>query len=317
MLIQGRVTVNDANPSGVANVKIYRGFANYPGVVVATTDQNGYYATDFQPIPGDEQVTVWAEREGYVFEPVQYSWRHYFGYKVYRLDFSVKSVAVTATPTPTPTPTSTLLPVTEIPPTATSTATSLPPTDVPPTPTSTATAEPAPDRVVLNEILPAPQHVDWNGDGSSDMRDEWIEVVNLDEGAIDISGWVLDTNGPENYVIPIGTILQPRQYAVFYGGQTGLTLGDDAGQVRLKDAQGRMIDRVQYDAVSPDGSYSRDEAGSWHADWPPSPGAPNGQPGNVIAQAKQPSLGTPEAALFSTLEKIITTIKEMIFGFFR
>ena len=66
--------------------------------------------------------------------------------------------------------------------------------------------------MILSEILPAPQSVDWNGDGINDARDEWIEVGNLDEGAIDISGWVLDTNGPANYVIPIGTILQPRQY---------------------------------------------------------------------------------------------------------
>ena len=171
--------------------------------------------------------------------------------------------------------------------------------------------------MILSEILPAPQSVDWNGDGINDARDEWIEVVNLDEGAIDISGWVLDTNGPENYVIPIGTILQPRQYAVFYGGQTGLTLGDDAGQVRLKDAQGRMIDRVQYDAVSPDGSYSRDEAGGWHADWPPSPGAPNGQLGNIIAQAKQLPTETPEAALRVTLEQLMTAIWNLIDSIFR
>jgi hypothetical protein len=171
--------------------------------------------------------------------------------------------------------------------------------------------------VRLSEILPAPQNVDWNGDGSIDTRDEWIEVVNLDESAIDIGGWMIDTNGLANYVIPIGTILQPRQYLVFYGGQTGLTLADDAGQVRLKDAQGRMIDQAQYSAVALDGSYSRDETGNWHVNWSPSPGASNGQLGNIIAQARQLPAATSEAQLRNTLDPIRTILWELIFSFFR
>jgi hypothetical protein len=65
-------------------------------------------------------------------------------------------------------------------------------------------------------------------------------VVNQGGSAIDLGGWSLDTNGTENFVIPIGTVLQLQQYVVFHGGQTGLILQDDAGQVRLKDAQGQM-----------------------------------------------------------------------------
>jgi hypothetical protein len=36
-----------------------------------------------------------------------------------------------------------------------------------------------------------------------------------------------------------------------------------------------VVDRAVFDTLPGDASYSRDEAGSWHADWPPSPGAPN------------------------------------------
>jgi hypothetical protein len=71
----------------VAGVKIYRRFASYPGVVVAETGGDGYYQSAFQYIPGDEMVTVWAEADGYVFEPEQYYWRHYYGYVVKTLDF--------------------------------------------------------------------------------------------------------------------------------------------------------------------------------------------------------------------------------------
>jgi hypothetical protein len=171
-------------------------------------------------------------------------------------------------------------------------------------------------RVVISESC-LRRRTDWNGDGSVDTRDEWIELANLGGGAVDVGGWSLDNSGRGNYVIPIGTVLQPQQYFVFFGGQTGLNLSDEGGQVRLRSADGQTVDRVRYDAIPSDGSYSRDDAGNWHADWSPSPGAPNGQLGNVTAQAKQPSLGTSEAALLSILEKMITTIKELIFGFFR
>jgi hypothetical protein len=350
MVIQGRVTLDDAGQGGVANVKIYRSFASYPGVVVATTDQDGRYVTPFQPVPGDEMVTVWAEREGYTFEPARYNWRHYFGFQVYQLDFAAKPVVVpatvaptatgeppkptatptaaleppqpTATPTAveipiTPTSTATLVPTMEAPPTATATAASVPPVGVPPAPAFTATIRPPDNRAVISEILPAPQNADWNGDGSVDTRDEWIELANRGGSAVDVGGWSLDDNGRGSYVIPIGTVLQPQQYLVFFGGQTGLNLSDEGGQVQLRSADGRTVDRVRYDAIPGDGSYSRDDAGDWHADWPPSPGAPSGQPGNVVARASEPSLGAPEAALLSIVEQVITAIKELIFGFFR
>jgi hypothetical protein len=332
MVIQGRVTLNDAGQSGLAGVRIYRSFASYPGVVVAITDQTGRYETAFQPIPGDELVTVWAELEGYTFEPLQYNWRHYFGYKVYRLDFSAKAVATpsatptststetpTATPTPTivldpatPTSTATPTPTTEAPPTATATA-----TDVPPTPTATATVEPPDDRVLINEILPAPKTTDWNGDGIVDAQDEWIELVNLSSNIVDVGGWLLDANGSGNFLIPIGTVLQPQQVIVFFGAQTGLLLSDDGGQVRLHNAAGRMVDRVQYNTLPIDGSYSRDDAGNWHIDWPPSPGMPNGQPGNVVAQAKQAPVETPAERLRAVLEQFTAMLQELILGFLR
>jgi hypothetical protein len=63
---------------------------------VATTDQDGYYQSDFKFIPGDEMVRVWAELGGYTFEPADegltweagsYFWRHYYGAEERRLNF--------------------------------------------------------------------------------------------------------------------------------------------------------------------------------------------------------------------------------------
>jgi hypothetical protein len=94
LLIKGYVRLT--NGSGLPSARIYRAFASYWGVVVAVTNGDGYYQSDFQYIPGDEMVRVWAELEGYTFELVDkgwpcpegiYCWRHYYGYEEKIIDF--------------------------------------------------------------------------------------------------------------------------------------------------------------------------------------------------------------------------------------
>ena len=328
---------------GLANVTIYRSFAGYPGVAVAVSDQEGRYESPFLAIPGDETVTVWAQLGGATFEPVQYNWRHYFGYKTYRLDFKASQIVLpppvtatfTRTPTPTATsgtgpltltPTATATPTTEPPtltPTMTATAitdpptltpTATPTTPAPPTdtPTATVTTAPSDAQVVVNEVLPAPVSVDWNNDGEINERDQWIEVANLSQSAVDVSGWSLDNGGSGNFVIPTGTVLQPQQIVVLYGGQTGLYLSDETDQVRLQEAGGRMIAWVKYGRLPGDASYSRDTVGNWHADWLPSPGAPNTQPGNTVAQAKAPLANVSEVVVRGVLESVFAAVRQLL-----
>ncbi|GAB4410399.1 MAG: hypothetical protein Kow00123_24000 [Anaerolineales bacterium] len=110
LVVQGYVRLNDESGPGLAGVTIYRRFASYPAVPVATTDANGYYQSAFQPIPGDETVTVWPEKDGYTFNPPQVQWRHYYGYSVRILDFAALPHTPTPEHTATPTPTGTATP---------------------------------------------------------------------------------------------------------------------------------------------------------------------------------------------------------------
>jgi hypothetical protein len=87
LIIQGDIHLNDAAGPGLAGARIYRSYASYPGSLVATTDPSGHYESEFAYIPGDEMVTVWAEKEGYTFDPQQYYWRHYYGYELRTVDF--------------------------------------------------------------------------------------------------------------------------------------------------------------------------------------------------------------------------------------
>lgn len=166
--------------------------------------------------------------------------------------------------------------------------------------------------VRLNEILPVPAAVDWDGNGVANDRDEWIEIRNAAPGPIDISGWTLDS-GPNgtSYVFPQGTILGPNTFPVFYRQETGIVLNDDGGVVRLlgparfrrnivpgveappvDDRSGLpVVDIVTYGSLPPDASYSRGEGGAWHVGWPPSPGKPNLPPeGPEASIYSEPSL---------------------------
>lgn len=83
--------------------------------------------------------------------------------------------------------------------------------------------------LLMTEVYASPTDdditTDSNGDGFADSdQDEYVELVNLDSVAVDISGWIItDDLGPRHFV-PENTILQPNQaYVVFGGGDpTGL-----------------------------------------------------------------------------------------------
>ena len=136
-----------------------------------------------------------------------------------------------------------------------------------PAPTPTRTS------VAINEVLPVPRAVDWDGDGKANAVDEWIELYNATGRPVDLSGWRLETGRGAGavYRIPRGTVLRAGAIRVFYQRQTRLKLEDAGGLVRLVDRGGKVVDSVRYGALGPDASYSRDAKNVWHGDWPPSP----------------------------------------------
>jgi len=90
LVVRGQVTYNGA---GLAGVEIYRRFSAYPAVLIAVTDEDGYYESEFINIPGDEMVSIEAGMAGYTFDPPYHYWRHYHGYEITNCNF-------TATTTP-------------------------------------------------------------------------------------------------------------------------------------------------------------------------------------------------------------------------
>ena len=113
--------------------------------------------------------------------------------------------------TPTPTPTLTLTSPPTATPTATSTGTPTRTSTATPTGTPTSTATPFAQGIVLNEFLPEPSAIDWNGDGQARFDDEWIELYNLDATPVSIGGWAV-ADATQAYTLPLGTMIWPRGY---------------------------------------------------------------------------------------------------------
>ncbi len=101
IVLSGYVKLQDG--TGLAGVTICRNFASYNGVVIATTDAEGFFRSDFAFVPGDEMIGVWPLAPGYTFDPPSYRWRHYFGLEERPLDFVASPGSTTATP-PAPCP---------------------------------------------------------------------------------------------------------------------------------------------------------------------------------------------------------------------
>jgi len=151
---------------------------------------------------------------------------------------------------------------------------------LPALPTATPTPTGYPDTVVLNEFLPAPHDVDWNGDGKVDSDDEWIELYNRGSVAVDLGGWQLDDvagGGSNPYTLPPGSNIAPQSFLLFFGQQTKLALNNDGDSVRLLWPTGLVADSFVYTTTTYDQSYSRTEdgGGTWTRTYPPSPGQPN------------------------------------------
>lgn len=151
-----------------------------------------------------------------------------------------------------------------------------------PTPTITLTPSvtptPFPNGIVVNEFLPAP-YKDWNADGVLDSDDEWIELFNRSNRAVDVSGWKLDDarSGSSPFVLPADTLLKPHTFRVFFASETHIGLNNDGDRVRLLHPDNTVADQTAYEPVATNKSYGRypDGAHDWVTHCIPSPAQAN------------------------------------------
>ncbi|MFN2250622.1 MAG: lamin tail domain-containing protein [Anaerolineae bacterium] len=169
-----------------------------------------------------------------------------------------------------------------------------PPTAAPP-PTVGPGAAP-----VLNEYLPAPREIDWDGDGEATADDEWIEIYNSGPTAINLRGWQLDDledGGSDPFAIAADAVVAPGGFLLLFKKDTGLSLNNGGDAVRLLRPDGAEVDHAEYNGSDPDVSVSRlgDGTGPWTDTLPPSPGSSN-TPGGAPPTVESPSATAPHAS---------------------
>jgi len=120
----------------------------------------------------------------------------------------------------------------------------------------------------ISEILPNPTGSDTT---------EFIELYNLTDETIDISGLKLDDEegGSKAYTIPDNTIILAHEYKVFGRQDTKLALNNTSDSVRILYPDGTIINEIRFDDVVEGASYVRDSEGSWLWTSNVTPGAEN------------------------------------------
>lgn len=124
--------------------------------------------------------------------------------------------------------------------------------------------------IQLSELLPNPAAP------GNDSTDEYIELFNPNDEAVDLSGYRLQSGNTYaySYTFTNGT-LAPHEYQAFYVNQTNDLLANSGGQARLLDPLGQVISQTsQYDTAN-DGSAWALISGTWQWTITPTPNAAN------------------------------------------
>jgi hypothetical protein len=118
--------------------------------------------------------------------------------------------------------------------------------------------------VRINEFLADPAAgADVNGDGTaSTTQDEFVELRNITNVGLDISGFTLSDSVSVRHTFPAGTLLATGEVIVVFGGGTpaglfggasvqtasagSLGLNNGGDTITLADGAGTMIDSVVY-----------------------------------------------------------------------
>ncbi len=147
----------------------------------------------------------------------------------------------------------------------------------------------------LTELLPNP------APPASDSTDEFIELYNPNDEAIDLSGYRLQSGNSfsYNYTFEPGT-LGPHEYKAFYVLETGVLLANSGGRARLLDSSGKIISETSIYDSADEGQAWALVNGTWQWTTSPTPGTVNVL---SLPAAKAPKTAATKAATKKTAAK--------------
>lgn len=123
----------------------------------------------------------------------------------------------------------------------------------------------------ISEVLPNP------ASPQTDAEDEFIELYNFNNNSFDLSGFILQvgTTTVHKYTFPDGTHMDPHQFMAFQSLDTGLSLSNSSGQVKLLDPGGNLLSQTDEYGTAKDGYSWVSADGLWQWTTTPTPNAVN------------------------------------------
>jgi hypothetical protein len=123
----------------------------------------------------------------------------------------------------------------------------------------------------ISEVLPNPAPPVADADG------EFIELYNSNSRPFDLGGFILQvgTSTIHQYTFPAGTSIEAGQFSAFYSSDTGLSLSNSDGQVKLLDPAGNSLNQTDEYTNAKDGYAWVKAGGLWQWTTKPTPGAMN------------------------------------------
>lgn len=123
----------------------------------------------------------------------------------------------------------------------------------------------------ISEVLPNPAPPVTDADG------EFIELYNSNSSDFDLSGFSLQagTTTLHKYTFPNGTSIGPHQFLAFYSSDTGLSLSNSDGQVKLLEPGGNVLGQTDEYTEAKDGYAWVVKDGHWQWTTKPTPNAAN------------------------------------------
>lgn len=145
--------------------------------------------------------------------------------------------------------------------------------------------EAALETIWLNEFLPDPDDTDWNGDGTADSEDEWVELFNPTGAPVSLAGWTLSDDSGRTHRFPEQALISPYGYYLLHRATSRIALNNSGDSLTLYRPNGSIADTLTYDDNPGDGISicRRRETGEWWTRCLPSP-----EGANIILPPERP-----------------------------
>jgi hypothetical protein len=92
-------------------------------------------------------------------------------------------------------------------------------------------------RVQISEVFPSPE--------ADKQEDEWIELYNMGDKAIDLTGWTIADKSSSSKLD--GLVISPHQYLVL--SELSISLNNGGDELSLLDAEKKIVDAMTYGDV--------------------------------------------------------------------